>query len=72
MAEGYLDAEWIFGPQSEVSQEPQGETMSPRISNVPFMEPNQSALLGCGAVGTMSAIGFPKRVMQRGCFVFCT
>jgi hypothetical protein len=46
--------------------------MSPRNLTWPFMEPIQLAAAGFAETGPTSAIGFPKRVMTSGFFVFCT
>src|SRR5271167_240026 len=48
-----------------------GETMSPMISIVPFIEPIQSVGRGGGA-GMTSAMGLPKRVIRIGFLVACT
>src|SRR5450755_1006792 len=48
-----------------------GDTMSPRISILPFIDPIQSRGR-TGATGTTSATGFPKRVIRIGFLVFWT
>jgi hypothetical protein len=46
-----------------------GETMSPRISNVPFIDPIQAARFSVAVGGITSATGLPNRVMRTGFFV---
>src|SRR5277367_6430811 len=46
-----------------------GDTMSPRISNVPFIDPIQAARSSTAVGGTTSATGLPNRVMRIGFLV---
>ena len=43
-----------------------GTVMSPTISAVPAMAPSQLGDGAFGVLGTMSAIGLPKRVTRNG------
>src|ERR1700694_1215826 len=68
-------------PDVRIKQQPQsrrtshssssfaGDTMSPRISNVPFIDPIQAARSSTAVGGTTSATGLPKRVIRIGFFV---
>src|SRR5580704_2765837 len=49
-----------------------GDTMSPTMSMVFFMEPIQFFCPASGDGGTISATGLPKRVTRRGFFVWRT
>src|SRR6266404_6953877 len=46
-----------------------GDTMSPRISNVPFIDPIQALRSSTVVGGTTSATGLPNRVIRIGFFV---
>src|SRR6266446_6777494 len=46
-----------------------GDTMSPRISNVPFIDPIQAARSSVPVGAITSATGLPKRVIRIGFFV---
>ena len=45
--------------------------MSPTISIVSFIEPNQSRALAFAATGTISAMAFPNRITRIGFRVCC-
>src|SRR5215469_16203393 len=49
-----------------------GDTMSPTISMVSFMDPIQLFCTASGDGGTISATGLPKRVTRMGFFVWRT
>ena len=49
-----------------------GDTMSPTMSIVSFMEPIQPFSPGSGDGGTISATGLPQRVIRRGFLVWRT
>ena len=46
-----------------------GDTISPRISKVPFIDPIQALRSSTAVGGTTSATGLPNRVMRIGFFV---
>src|SRR5277367_3080626 len=46
-----------------------GDTMSPRISNVPFIDPIQAARSSTAVGGMTSATGLPTRVIRTGFYV---
>jgi len=59
-------------PASQSSRLPVGPTISPRISTVPAMQPNQLFGRSSGVGGITSATGLPKRVTRIGLRVLRT